>query len=164
MSFGSFPACTEESIQPGGSRGGLRYVTAGPFTEAPTDEPTEDATPSDTAVTVVMNPDSLESDPEGGPAGGFLFDVTNDTGASCSFAIVAEASDPDALPTTATGEFDRPGGDAYVVAQTPGMSEGSETAIGSDLDTGDYALLCIGVDAEGNGLYGQGIYTGFTVE
>jgi hypothetical protein len=136
-------------------------------TEAVTgDEETASASaPAIDAIVVTMGDDEMVVDADSGPAGPLTFEVTNDGTDERPFQIIITTDEAEVpLPTTSAGEFDPAGGDAYIVAQTPGMGAGSTTTIGSDLEAGNYVLIAGGVDADGNGHYGKGVFAEFTVE
>ncbi len=146
-------------------------ATATEESAAPTDEPSDGVaspTPGPTeAVTVVvvdMTADELIIDVTSGPAGAFSFDITNEGEDVRPFQIIKTDEPGVPLSTTTAGDFDPAGGTAYIVAQTPGMAGGSTTTMGSRLEAGSYVFIAGGVDAEGNGHYGNGVFAGFAVE
>jgi hypothetical protein len=143
-----------------------------PAAESPTSSPARTSSPTaspsataDTTVRVTLSEYEIELSADSGPPGTYTFALENvGPDETHQFMVVDTALEPDALPTTDTGAFDPSGGDATILANSPGLGPESNDTFRVELAAGSYVFICNLADAEGRGHYGLGMRTAFTVE
>jgi hypothetical protein len=118
----------------------------------------------DTTVEVSLSEYEIGLDAESGPAGTFAFELANTGEEPHNFAIVETDLDPGDLPTTDAGLFAPTGDDAVLLAQSVGLSAGAGDTLRFELPAGSYVFICTNSTVDGQGHYGEGMHTGFTVE
>lgn len=135
---------------------------ASPDDETPTPTQTE---PRETNIRATLSEYEIELDVNFAPEGEITFAISVE-GPEESHQLMVVDTDlaPDDLPTNDAGVFDPAGGGAVIIANTVGLSPGTNDLLGVDLEAGSYVLICNFVNPEGEGHYGQGMRTGFTVE
>jgi hypothetical protein len=131
---------------------------------AETDEPSETDEPAETEVTAALREYKIVLGADSAPAGIVSFEITNEGEEQHVFGIVDTDLAADELPVTDDGLLDPAGGDAVLIANTPGMSAGSSSSFRYELEAGNYVIICTLQTAEGQGHLGLGMHTAFTVE
>jgi hypothetical protein len=131
---------------------------------AETDEPSATAEPTETEVTATLSEYEIVLGADSAPPGVVDFEITNDGEEQHVFGIVDTDLAEDKLPVTEDGVFDPAGGDAVLIANTPGMSAGSSSSFPYELEAGNYVIICTLQTAEGQGHLGLGMHAAFTVE
>jgi hypothetical protein len=129
---------------------------------AETDEPGVTGEPPE--VTATLSEYEIALGADSAPAGLINFEIANEGEEQHVFGIVDTDLAPDELPVTDDGVFDPAGGNAVLIANTPGMSAGSSTSFRYALEAGNYVLICTLQTADGEGHLGLGMHAAFTVE
>lgn len=130
---------------------------------AATVTPEETQTPA-VDVAVTLSEYEVVTDFPSGPAGDYTFSIANEGPAETHvFMIVQTDLAPEELPVTSNGQF-APSSAAVILANTPSIGANATDSFSFDLEAGKYVFICNNVDAEGQGHYGKGMRTGFTVE
>jgi hypothetical protein len=129
-----------------------------------TDEVTGTPPAAGAEVTATLSEYRIVISADTAPPGEITFNIGNAGTEQHVLGVVDTDLDPDDLPTTDAGVFDPAGGDATLLANTPGVSAGTASALGVDLEAGNYVLICTLQTADGQGHYGLGMHTSFTVE
>jgi hypothetical protein len=137
--------------------------TEQPSEPAETDEPSATSEPTETEVTATLSEYEIVLGADSAPVG-VVFEITNEGAEQHVFGIVDTDLAEDDLPVTAAGVFDPAGGDAVLIANTPGMSAGSSSSFDYELEAGHYVIICTLQTAEGEGHLGLGMHAAFTVE
>jgi hypothetical protein len=131
---------------------------------AETDEPSATAEPTETDVSATLSEYEIVLGADSAPAGVVNFEITNEGEQQHVFGIVDTDLAEDELPVTDDGVFDPAGGDAVLIANTPGMSAGSSSSFRYELEAGNYVIICTLQTADGQGHLGLGMHAAFTVE
>lgn len=103
---------------------------------------------------------SIALDSSSASAGEVIFDITNDAEQIHEFVVLKTDLAEDALPTDDAGDVNEAGDPGIeLIGEVEDIEGGATASLTLSLDAGSYVLIC-----NLPGHYGQGMYTGFSVE
>jgi hypothetical protein len=118
-----------------------------------------------TSVSVELRDYSVNPDADSGPAGDFVFAVSNSGPSVHEFVVLKTDLASDDLPTDADGAVEE--GDLEVIGEVEDVAVDGEGDLEATLEAGHYVFFCNIVEEGEDGTiahYAQGMHTDFTVE